>query len=328
MITEPLVSILTPCHDSSSFIRRLLDSILSQTYGRIEFIAIDNDSQDNTAEIIKSYTKRFEEKGYTLQYFHQQDMGPSTAINNGLKHIKGDYLIMPDSDDWFAVNDCVERMVNKFGELSDEYAIVRCNIQQIDEVTMMPLGTFYDNFPEEDPGHLFEDCLFALHNYIYVNIGNMIKVSAFQKANGGMDIFNAYNIGQGRQMYLPLHYSYKSYTIPEVLVNYLVRAKSISHGDYRKYIIMKGLYAKSEEYIDGILNRISALPETEHRAYKRKFLYQEAVKQSKIAKENRKYLDLWGIYKDLIRYSDNKFSTIRFVSVDFLRTIYHGCIRK
>ena len=106
-----LVSIVTPCHNSAEFIETLLNSILCQTYTSVEMFCVDNDSTDNTAEIIKSYIPKFNGKGYELAYIHQGDMGPSGGCKTGLQQVQGEFLLIPDSDDWYKENDFIETMV-------------------------------------------------------------------------------------------------------------------------------------------------------------------------------------------------------------------------
>ena len=62
MEKTPLVSVIIPCHNSAVFIHRILDSLLVQTYSNMEIFTVDNDSKDNTAEVIKSYISKFEKK--------------------------------------------------------------------------------------------------------------------------------------------------------------------------------------------------------------------------------------------------------------------------
>ena len=64
---RPLVSIVTSTFNSEKTIRKTMESVLNQTYPRIEYIIADGDSHDNTLNIVGEYTELFREKGYTLQ---------------------------------------------------------------------------------------------------------------------------------------------------------------------------------------------------------------------------------------------------------------------
>lgn len=279
MEKKPLVSVIIPCHNSSAYIFRLLDSLLNQTYPNMEIYAVDNDSKDNTAEIIKSYIPKFEEKGYNAYYIHQDDLGPSAAMQTGFNYIKGDYLIMPDSDDWYATPNSVEKYIVKFLSLPDEYAIIRSQLQLIDEETMMPIKVVYENYPEDDPGTLFDDCLFGTNGYNYAPIDYMIKVSALREMTG-MKIYSAYNTGQQRQVCLPLYYKYKAWTFAEPLACYLVRKNSISHGDYSKYMTQAKLYSQCEEYINTIFDTIACMPEEKRNQYHDAFMCDQAIRMA------------------------------------------------
>ena len=123
-IKFPLVSILTPCYNSGSFLHVLLDSILLQDYPSIEMYAINDGSTDNTKQIIQAYIPFFEQKGYSLGYIYQAHAGQSGAINKGLKLIKGKYLLWPDSDDYYAAPNAISKLVSKL-EGSDESVSIK-----------------------------------------------------------------------------------------------------------------------------------------------------------------------------------------------------------
>ena len=55
MISSPKISIIVPCYNSEKYIIPCLESIKNQTYKNIEVIVIDNESTDNTYNIIKEY---------------------------------------------------------------------------------------------------------------------------------------------------------------------------------------------------------------------------------------------------------------------------------
>ena len=57
-MNQPLVSVIIPCFNAEQFLSEAIDSILAQTYPRIEIIVIDDGSTDSSLEIIKSYDNR------------------------------------------------------------------------------------------------------------------------------------------------------------------------------------------------------------------------------------------------------------------------------
>ncbi|CAK7047006.1 MAG: Putative teichuronic acid biosynthesis glycosyltransferase TuaG [Parabacteroides distasonis] len=96
-MSNPKVSILTPCHNASATIRQTIESVLAQTYPHWELLAVDDCSTDDTAGIIKSYA----DKDSRIRYLKTEKPsgGPSTPRNIGLEHATGQYIALLDSDD-------------------------------------------------------------------------------------------------------------------------------------------------------------------------------------------------------------------------------------
>ena len=70
-MVKDLVSIITPCYNGEKVISRLMESVLNQTYKKIEFVLVDDGSTDNTASIVKSYESKFTEQGMIFKYVYQ-----------------------------------------------------------------------------------------------------------------------------------------------------------------------------------------------------------------------------------------------------------------
>jgi len=323
----PLVSIITPCHNSDKYLFRLLDSILTQTYPKVEMITVDNDSKDGTKQLIESYIPKFSDKGYSLSYIHQDDLGPSAGIQTGLRVIKGDYLLMPDSDDFYSGPTSIESFINKFLSLPDEYAIVRSQLTYINEKDMKSIGLAYENFPEDDPGTLFEDCLYGLNGYNFAPINYMVKISALREMTG-LEIYNAYNVGQQRQICLPLYYKYKAWTISEPLVCYLVRENSISHGDYAKHKTQVQLYHKAPEYIDSIFATIPSMPPSEKKNYRNGFLRMRAKTMAEMAMLNEHFHDAEEFLSDYKNHGGNSLNQRFYLWKNFAKQQVKRLIKK
>lgn len=100
----PLVSVVTVCLNSLKTIGQCIQSILKQTYENIEYIVIDGVSKDGTVDFIKSYEE-------AIDYFvSEPDRGLYHAMNKGLELATGDYILILNSDDWYA-EDCIESLV-------------------------------------------------------------------------------------------------------------------------------------------------------------------------------------------------------------------------
>lgn len=106
-----LVSIITPGWNGVNFVHRLLDSIIIQTYKKIQYIYIDDGSTDGTKDVVLSYQSKFEEIGMSFIFISQENAGVTAALNTGLQYVKGDYLCWPEYDD-FLTPDSIEKKLN------------------------------------------------------------------------------------------------------------------------------------------------------------------------------------------------------------------------
>ncbi|WP_242087546.1 glycosyltransferase family 2 protein [Aestuariivivens sediminis] len=102
-MNTPLVSIIIPTYNRSQLIAETLDSILKQTYFNWECLVIDDCSNDDSEDIIKSYIKKDNRfKFYKRPSFRPK--GANSCRNFGLENIEGEFVIFFDSDDLMAPN--------------------------------------------------------------------------------------------------------------------------------------------------------------------------------------------------------------------------------
>ncbi|MFR2691352.1 MAG: glycosyltransferase [Enterocloster bolteae] len=93
------VSIITICRNSAQDISKTLRSVLNQSYDNIEYIIVDGKSEDRTMEIIESYKKAFQEKGYTYRIISESDNGIYDAMNKGIDVCTGNLVGLINSGD-------------------------------------------------------------------------------------------------------------------------------------------------------------------------------------------------------------------------------------
>jgi glycosyltransferase len=104
------VSIITVVYNNKNTIKDAIESVLNQTYKNIEYIIIDGGSTDGTVDIIKSYGDKID------KFISEKDNGIYDAMNKGLKLATGDIVGILNSDDFYASNDVIERVVKEFIE--------------------------------------------------------------------------------------------------------------------------------------------------------------------------------------------------------------------
>lgn len=93
---NPKISVIVPVFNVEKYLKRCLDSILTQTYWNLEVLCIDDGSEDHSLEILKFYEK----KDSRVRVYTQARKGPSAARNRGLDEATGDFISFVDADDY------------------------------------------------------------------------------------------------------------------------------------------------------------------------------------------------------------------------------------
>lgn len=90
-----LVSIIIPAYCVEKYIKRCVDSLISQKYQNIEIIIIDDGSTDFTGSICDKIAL----EDNRVYVFHQKNAGVSAARNYALNMVSGEYILFVDADD-------------------------------------------------------------------------------------------------------------------------------------------------------------------------------------------------------------------------------------
>jgi glycosyltransferase involved in cell wall biosynthesis len=123
----PLVSIIIPVYNGSNFLSEAIDSALNQTYKKCEIIVINDGSTDNgkTENIALSY-------GEKIKYYKKENGWVSSALNFGIKLMKGDYFSWLSHDDLYYPQKIEEQIKYLMG-LEDKSTILYTDFNYIDE---------------------------------------------------------------------------------------------------------------------------------------------------------------------------------------------------
>ena len=95
--TKEKVTIIVPAYNAEDGIRTTLDSLLVQTWTNLEIIVADDQSTDNTINIVKEYSK-IDPRVQIIST--KTNSGAYTARNEALKIATGDFVTINDADDW------------------------------------------------------------------------------------------------------------------------------------------------------------------------------------------------------------------------------------
>lgn len=102
------ISIITVCYNSESTISSTINSVLSQTYEKIEYIIIDGMSSDNTLKIVKSYSNRI------AKVISEKDNGIYDALNKGISFSTGEIIGFVHSDDLLYDENVISKIASLF----------------------------------------------------------------------------------------------------------------------------------------------------------------------------------------------------------------------
>lgn len=108
---QPLISIVMPSLNQAAFIEQAIDSVLNQSYSKIELIIADGLSTDGTLSILQKKQKQ----DSRLKWFSDKDSGPANAINKALSQTKGSLIGWLNSDDLYT-QDAIIRAVKALQE--------------------------------------------------------------------------------------------------------------------------------------------------------------------------------------------------------------------
>lgn len=128
------VSVIVPVYNVEKYIGKCIESIIKQTFHNFEVIIIDDESPDNSIDIVKKMTK----KDDRFKIISQKNRGLGGARNTGIDNAKGEYLFFLDSDDYIE-EDTLEMLVNYMKSKDVDIVVFDyCKVKEDGEVISSP----------------------------------------------------------------------------------------------------------------------------------------------------------------------------------------------
>ena len=87
-MSNQIISIIVPVYKVEKYLNRCVDSILKQTYSKIEVILVDDGSPDRCPQMCDEWKKR----DFRVKVIHKVNGGLSSARNEGLKIANGEFI--------------------------------------------------------------------------------------------------------------------------------------------------------------------------------------------------------------------------------------------
>lgn len=259
----PKISIIVPIYNAEIYLRRCIDSILSQNFQDFEILLIDDGSPDKSGNICDEYAT----KDNRIRVFHKENGGVSSARQYGINNAKGEYTIHIDPDDWVESNMLYDLYEKSKKEDAD---IVICDFyiegeknatykkQYIGNTNQNTLknilngkviGTLWNkliknNLYRKYNIHFIQDINYCEDVLILAQllIIEHLKVSYLNKALYHYNITNNNSITQN---FTPLSYRYRK--------KYILTLEKILPNDYKDNINQAALDVKFEAFANNIL---------------------------------------------------------------------------
>ena len=115
MSSQYIISVIVPIYKVEKYLRKCIDSIITQTYKNLEIFLVDDGSPDNCGAICDEYARKDER----IKVIHKENGGLSSARNAALDVATGDFIMFVDSDDWVEPEFCEKAL----------YTAIRNNVQ-------------------------------------------------------------------------------------------------------------------------------------------------------------------------------------------------------
>ncbi|WP_391557561.1 glycosyltransferase family 2 protein [Robertmurraya sp.] len=122
---KPFISLIVPVYNGEKFLRKCLESLVSQTYKDYEIIIINDGSTDNSKSICDEFNLKYK----NFRVINIENGGVSNARNIGIEQSRGEFISFVDSDD-FVGEKYLEIMVRKIEESNVDMVI--CGIKQVE----------------------------------------------------------------------------------------------------------------------------------------------------------------------------------------------------
>jgi glycosyltransferase involved in cell wall biosynthesis len=210
----PLISVIMPVFNASSYLLESIESILNQTFGNFEFIIIDDSSTDDSVRIIKSF---HDDRIFLIQ--KKINTGLIECLNLAIKIAKGKYIARMDADD-ICFRERFEKQIN-FLETNIDYALVGSSALVMNERVVSTENNSYSVVKDLSYSDLFFGNCFV-HSSIMIRRLILVEYMYTQE----------YYLAEDYFLWSQLSYTYKIGNIPEPLMVYRLHLESESNKKF------------------------------------------------------------------------------------------------
>lgn len=169
----PRISIIVPCYNQAQYLPETLQSVFDQDLQDWECIIVNDGSPDNTSDVAHEWLK----KDSRFVYLEKTNGGLSDARNFGIRHSRGKYIQVLDSDDKIS-KDYTTEAIQVLDENPD-VKLVSCRIMLFgddNQECIMPPYNYYTLLFRRNC--FYHSCIYRREDYDKIKVGyntNMVK---------------------------------------------------------------------------------------------------------------------------------------------------------
>lgn len=255
---KPMISVVVAIYQVEKYIKKCLDSIISQTYQNLQIILVDDGSEDSSPAICDRYAKT----DNRIEVYHKKNGGLVSARKYGLEKAKGTYIVFVDGDDFVSegmydlMHDVIEKTNADF--VTSGYECVRNG----EVISIENTQCFeYRVNKKTDRVEMIEDCFFGRRKGKFINPSiwsKIFKADFIKKCYScvpdgqdyGEDVIGLFSCLNRCDVVVSVDYS---------LYNYTVRDGSLSNLDnkgifFRELQLYSTLYELNKNHFKCIDN--------------------------------------------------------------------------
>lgn len=303
---EYKLSVVVLVYNTEEFLEECLDSLVNQTLDDMEIICVNDESKDNSLNILKRYAKKYD----NIKIIDQKNTGGATAGNNGLKMAKGEYVTLIDSDD-FVVEDAYEKLYKKAKETDSD--IVSGKPFKYVAPYQTQLGTRHDMWDEERTVdihkdiEIFYDVFYwnKIYRREFVEENDIYMIPGKLYADAPM-VFKAFLNAEKITYIEDFVYYWRHRSVNESITKSLTNLKN-TEDRLDNYYVLKEYFKDEPELYNQVI-----------KLYLERFIYPiKGILDNPMFKEA--YLeDLKKILLDIDDVIDNKFVNMKYVLYTYL----------
>ncbi len=314
------ISIVIPVYKAEKYIKKCVESVLSQTIDSIEVVCVNDGSPDSCIDILKEIQKNHD----NLVIIDKKNEGVWRARMDGIKKASGEYIGFLDSDDY--LDKCfAEKMYNSIKENDSDIAI--CGFKRIDSVTGKTLSQ-----EMKYPANRIIDVEKNADELISVNTALWNKIYRASVLKNMEEIKNPPRILEDMMFLASTYINVKKISfVDDYLYNYMVIGGSAMNTlkDDDIESIKKAMLQVKEKYIQ------NSVPEVMHEILaSMAFLHIGISLMLSVYKNNHDKFNL--IYKDILSYlnlnfpkwKSTKYTTIRYTLKNVKYNLKVAIVRK